>query len=543
MGRGGTLTVLSGSDVDFLDPGHTSFAQGIQVAAATQRPLYGYRPGDPSTIVPDMAAAPPVITDGGRTLTVRLRRGVRFSPPVDREVRSRDVAYAIERAFSAGVSGPFAGYFGDLVGVPSAPTPTVRRISGITTPDAHTIVFRLKAPTSASFIGALTLPISAAVPEDYARRFDAQSPSAYNTHVVATGPYMVRNDKTGRTVGYQPGRLLELVRNPNWRRSTDRRPAYLDAIRIRTNATDATVAARQALSGSHVVYAVPPPGSVLKDLSRGRWRGQAARAPSGDFRFVPITTTIKPFDRLAVRKAVLAAFDRTAARQARGGPATGPVATHFLAPGVPGHEEAGGLAGSGADFLSSPDGDLALARRYMVAAGFPSGRYTGKEQFLVVGGNTVTERNVAQLVKAQFEKLGFRIRLRIVPDDALFTDWCSVPAKRVLSCSAIAWLRDFADPEPMLKPVFSGSAIVRPRGNTNFSQLDDPQVDAAMARARTLTGKARAVAWGAVDDLIVSQAAAVPLQWDVLTLVGAKDVRGVANTTFGSWDFAYTSLR
>jgi peptide/nickel transport system substrate-binding protein len=542
-GTGGTLTMLSGSDVDFLDPGHTAFAQGIQVAAATQRPLYRYRPNDPLTLVPDLAAGAPVVSHSGRTVTVRLRRGVRFSPPVGREVRSGDVAYALERFFSINVGGQYRSYYKDLIGAPSAPTKGVRPIRGITTPDAHTIVFRLRSPTWSSFVGALTMPASAPVPEEYARPFDAHNPSTYNTHVVATGPYMVRNDPKGNTVGYQPGRLIELVRNPNWRRSTDQRPAYLNAIRIRTNASDATLAVRQALAGSHVAYAAIPPALVLKHLSEGSWETQSVRVASGDYRFLPITTTIKPFDRLDVRKAVLAVFDRAAVRQTRGGAVTGPLATHFLGPGVPGYVEAGGARGAGVDYLSADGGDLALARRYMVKAGFPTGKYTGDETFLVVTGDALPERNVALAVEAQFQKLGFRIRLRTVPDDALFTNWCSIPSKRVLACSTVAWLRDFADAEPMLEPVFDGASISHTSGNSNFSQLDDPTINAAMARARTLTGHARAVAWGKIDDLIVGQAAAVPLQWDVVTLVHAKDVRGVASATFGSWDFSYTSLK
>jgi peptide/nickel transport system substrate-binding protein len=544
-GQGGTLTMLVGSDVDFLDPGHTSFSEGIQVAAATQRPLYGYRPDDLSEPVPDLAAAAPVISDHGRRITVRLRRGVRFSPPVDREVTSRDVAYALERFFSVNVGGPYPTYFSDLVGAPAAPTNGVRPIRGITTPDAHTIVFRLAQATSTAFVGALTMPASAPVPAEYARKFDAENPSTYNTHVVATGPYMVRNDKAGNTVGYQPGRLIELVRNPSWRRSTDRRPAYLDAIRIRTNADDAGLAARQALAGSALVYGVTPPAAIIKEVSSGARRSQAIRVPNGGYRFLPITTTIKPFDRLAVRRAVLAVFDRFAVRQTRGGAATGPLATHFLPPGIPGFDEAGGTAGKSYDFLSAdrPHGDMAVATKYMKQAGFPSGRYTGKETFLVVSGNTLTERNVALAVQAQFEKLGFRIRLRIVPDDALFTNWCSVPSKQVLACSTIAWLKDFSDPEPMLKPVFDGRSISRTTGNTNFSQLDDPAINAAMDRARPLTGQARASAWGAIDQMILAQAPAVPLEWDVATLVHSKDVRGVPNQAFASWDFSYTSLR
>ena len=83
---GGTLTMLAASDVDFLDPGHIYYSLGIQVALATQRPLYGFRPGDLSQQVPDLASGPPAVSPDGRTITVHIRRGVRFSPPVGREV-------------------------------------------------------------------------------------------------------------------------------------------------------------------------------------------------------------------------------------------------------------------------------------------------------------------------------------------------------------------------------------------------------------------------------------------------------------------------
>ena len=42
------------------------------------------------------------------------------------------------------------------------------------------------------------MPITAPVPEEYAKKFDAKNPSTYNTHVVATGPYMVKNDASGQ---------------------------------------------------------------------------------------------------------------------------------------------------------------------------------------------------------------------------------------------------------------------------------------------------------------------------------------------------------
>src|SRR5690242_9926002 len=55
---GGTLRQLGSTDVDYLDPGHTYYTAGYQVAYVTQRPLYSFKPGE-TTPTPDLAAGPP----------------------------------------------------------------------------------------------------------------------------------------------------------------------------------------------------------------------------------------------------------------------------------------------------------------------------------------------------------------------------------------------------------------------------------------------------------------------------------------------------
>ena len=71
--------------------------------------------------VPDMASGPPEISADAKTITVHLRHGVHFSPPVNREVTSADVAYAIERGANAHVANPyFHTYFGSLIGAEKA---------------------------------------------------------------------------------------------------------------------------------------------------------------------------------------------------------------------------------------------------------------------------------------------------------------------------------------------------------------------------------------------------------------------------------------
>jgi peptide/nickel transport system substrate-binding protein len=138
---GGSVTVLAAGDVDYLDPGRTYYTFGYEVQMAVHRTLYTYVPSSREP-VPDLAIGPPEIAGDARSLTVRLRSGVRFAPPVNREVVAADVKYAIERAFSASVFNGYAyTWFGDIVGVP-ARLPRVP--TGIEAPDDHTLVLRLR---------------------------------------------------------------------------------------------------------------------------------------------------------------------------------------------------------------------------------------------------------------------------------------------------------------------------------------------------------------------------------------------------------------
>jgi peptide/nickel transport system substrate-binding protein len=538
---GGVLQQIGSTDVDYLDPGHTYYTAGYQVAYVTHRPLYGFKPGslDP---IPDVAAAKPQISDDLKTITVKIKRGIKFSPPVNREVTTKDIKYAFERFFSANVGGQYPSYFSSIAGAPEEPTKGVKNISGITTPDDQTIVFKLSRPEAVSVAAALVMPITMPVPEEYAKEFDAKNPSTYNTHVVATGPYMVRNDAKGNTVGYKAGTSIQLVRNPNWDKATDYRPAYLDEIRMTTNQSDASVGAQQVLTGSHMSLDQDPPAAQLRDAALNR-KDQYQQVPSGGYRYLPMNTTLKPLDNVNVRRAIVAAFDREAVRRVRGGRFTGDVATHILPPGIPGFEEAGGLKGFGLDYLNNPRGDMALAAEYMKKAGYPSGKYTGNEELLLLTTNADPGKSQSEVAKAQLEKLGLKINFRAVPNDAMYTDWCQVPPKKVAFCGDAAWFKDFLDPQSMLEVTFKGANIVKTAGNNNLPQLDVPAVDAAMDKATPLQGKERLQGWANVDKLIMEQAAAVPLLWDKTTLIWSKDVQGVANEYTTTVDFGFTSLK
>ncbi|MGN6188803.1 MAG: ABC transporter substrate-binding protein [Conexibacter sp.] len=540
--RGGSLTVLTSQDITSLDPGITYQSLDLNLLASTVRTLYTYAPTDAATLVPDLAAAAPQISDGGKTLTVRIRRGVRFGPPVNREVTSRDVKYAIERGFNPHVANAYAStYYGDVVGADRA---SGGPIAGIETPDAYTLVFRLTRPTASLVAESTVLPLSAPVPAEYAKPFDAKAPSQYAAHVVSTGPYMVAADGSGRVLGngYVPGRSLKLVRNPNWRAATDHRPAYLNEIDYKIGGS-ATVYGRQAFAGRGIVAADPPTPALVKKAYQ-QARDQIFFSPGAGTRYAALNTAIPPFNDANVRKAVAAALDREQMRRVRGGAVIGDIATHFLYPGVQGFEEAGGLTGTGVDFLAHPQGDRALAARYMRAAGYPSGRYTGGETLQVIGLAGAPDSDDAQIFDQTLKDLGFKTSLKLVDSTVMYGRFCGVPRARVNACPNVGWIRDFADPQTVLNLAFNGKFIA-PEGGPNWPLLNDAAINRAMDRAELVVGQqARARAWADIDRMVTATAAAVPWLYDRQPNVFAKDVRCVPELwNQGHCDLAYTSLK
>jgi peptide/nickel transport system substrate-binding protein len=551
--QGGTITVLSAGDVDYMDPGQMYYTFGYMIGYSVNRPLYSFKPDNATKPVPDVADGEPQISSNQKQITVKIKKGIKFSPPVNREVQCKDIKYAMSRVFSANVPNPYAtGYFGTIIGAPKTPTKNIPNISGIQCPDANTLVLKLNQPKGATVAAALVMPLTMPVPQEYAAKFDAKNPSTYNQNVVFTGPYMVKNNAQGQLTGWKLGKSIALVRNPNWDKSTDFRPAYLDAVNVDEGNSDATVASRRILNGSALIQGDgAPPAPVLKQAAT-RFKNQLVLVPAGGTRYVAMNTTMKPFDNVNVRKAVVAIFDRNAMRLTRGGPIVGDIAWRYIPPGIPGFDEAGGLnppSDSKYDFLANPAGDPAVAKKYMLAAkaqGVPvtsDGKYAGSQKLLMIATNADPGKKSAEVAANQFEKLGFKLNFREVTQDALYTKFCGVPKANVAICPNVGFFKDFVDPESFINPTFNGEAIL-PANNTNWPQLNDPSINKAIDAAAILPpGSERSKAFAKIDNDITLLAPAVPWLWDKTPLIESKDVQGVADNYSTVWNLGYTSLK
>ena len=543
--RGGTLQVLDETDFEHIDPGIAYYSLDYEVVYATQSTLYMDKPNTASEPSPLLAEGPPEISSDSKTVTVHIKKGWKFSPPVNREVTAEDVKYAFERAANPNVANPYLqAYFAAVEGVPKA---TGGPIAGITTPNKYEIVFKLTEPKAQIVADALQMPITAPVPKEYAAKYDAHKPSDYGNYQVATGPYMFKNDSSGKVldVGYFPGKSATLVRNPNWNASLDIRPAYLNEIQIKIGGTN-DVIGKQVLEGTNIVENEPPAQSNVR-LAAEKYKEQLEISPGAGSHYIGVNNVKGPFKNEDLRKAMWAALDRTAMDKARGGKLVTDVMTHFIYPTIPGFEQAGGLAGPKGpqfDFNEHPEGDMAVAEKYMKLAGYPSGKYTGGETVSIVGAKGNPAEQDAEIVNQTLKNLGFNTKFTLVETATMYAKYCNVPKEEIDVCPSVGWIADFGDPQTVLNITFNGK-FINETGNVNWSQAKDPELEKAMTEAESITGKAaRASAWAKIDEKIVEKAVAVPFDWDKQANIEGSQVDGVGDLwDVGEWDYAWTSLK
>ena len=165
-----------------------------------------------------------------------------------------------------------------------------------------------------------------------------------------------------------------------------------------------------------------------------------------------MNTTVKPFDDINVRKAVIAGLDRNALRLTRGGELLGDIATHFLAAGHgrlrggrrhEGHRRRLPLQRTAS---RSPE----VSAEYFKEAGYASGKYEGTEKILMVGSNAGVAAKTAEVAKENLERMGFKVQMRLVQQQTMYTRYCNTPSANVAVCPNVGWLKDFADGQTML---------------------------------------------------------------------------------------------
>ena len=311
---------------------------------------------------------------------------------------------------------------------------------------------------------------------------------------------MIENDAAGKAIGYEPGKRIHLVRNPNWDKSLDYKPAYLDEIDNLQGNDDPGIASRRILDGQSMINGdfAPLPENLKEALDNTTGPAQARAGHR------------RPLHRAEHDDEAVRRHQRPQGGQRRHSTATrcawraaarpiGDIATHFLPPGTAGFEEAGGMKGTGVDFLSV-DGkpNTELSAEYFKKAGYASGKYEGTEKILMVGSNVGVGGQDRRGRQGELREDG-------LPDhDA---PGAAADDVHALLQHAVGEGRDLPErglDRGLRRTVRRCSRRRSPartsstQGNSNWPQLDDPAINDAIDAAEIAPAEQRAAAWG--DD-------------------------------------------
>jgi peptide/nickel transport system substrate-binding protein len=510
---------------------------------------YKFVAGDEGNkLEPDLATEVPQPTDNGLTYTFKLKPNIKFSPPVNRVVTSKDVAYAMQRINTASLAAQYGFYYYNIVkGMDGKAKSADQKISGIETPDDQTIVFHLTKPTG-DFNYRLAMPAAGPIPQEVAGCH--KKAGDYGRYLISSGPYMIQGaDKLNISScgaqkpisGFDPSKKLYLVRNPNYDQATDTlRRNYVDGIKIDIDTNLDDIFNKVDTGALDANFTDDPPPTLLRRYSTDATKKRQLHVNGGDRTwYLTMNWATPPFDDLHVRKAASYVMDKQGLLQAWGGTIAGDIATHIMPPIV--------LANKlGADYNPYPF-DEAKAKEEMKQSKYDANKdgvcdAPACSNLVMINRNVAPWTTMEPVVVSSLEKIGIKVKARELASSAAYTTIQTVKNMIPIALNA-GWGKDYPDPYSFAGVLFSTEAII-PTGNTNYplvsltpqkaSELSIPypsgvqipnvtaDIDACQARSDF---DQRVTCFADLDKKLMEQAVAwIPFLWNKVVYITAPSV-------------------
>src|SRR6266704_3983812 len=416
--RGGVLLAAIAADAPSLDPHQEETFATIEVVAPCYSTLLQIDPYHYPKVIGDVATEWKIAPDG-LTYTFKLRPGIRFHD--GSALTAADVKATYEKI----VFPP--------VGVRSIRKNYYAAITSIETPDANTIVFKLKHP-SASLLANLASPWNVIYPKKYLD----QDPNYFKTHVIGSGPFKFRS----RT----PGSTFEGERNPDY--FIKDRP-YLAGYKFFIS-TETTVRAAAIRSGRAYIEFRDLPNAEVEAIKKQLGDRVAVQTtPMVGQVGIAINNTVKPFTDIRVRKALKLGFARSTAGK--------------VLYGITGLKLVGGLMRPGSEWAML-DGELQKlpgfwrdaeksrveARRLLAEAGYPN----GLKVVLKNRNVKLPYQDFAVFAIQEWRKIGIEVENRPLETAAWFNDGQNTGNFELIVAPTVEYMDD---PDQFLGRYVTGS--------------------------------------------------------------------------------------
>jgi peptide/nickel transport system substrate-binding protein len=502
--EGGTLIGTYASFPAYLDPALSYEVEGWTAMYATYLPLLTYahaNGAEGSKVVPALAESMPKITNGGKTYTLTLRKGLKYSDGTP--VKASDFKSSIERMFKLNSAG--SGFYEGIVGAEEFAEGKSGEISGIKTDDkTGRIEIDLVAPRG-TFTNELGLLYAAVLPADTpAKNLTTDPPPA-------TGPYMITKVERGRGWSY--------ARNPYWAKDNSQisevPSGHVDKIDIRVVRNDSTQV--NEIERGKANWMQTPISADLYNKVKDKYEGTQFRIerPINIYLFW-MNTEKPPFDDPKVREAVNYAVDTGALERIYAGSL---VSLHQILPeGMPGHES----------FDLYPH-DMAKAKQLIKEAD-PSDR-----NITVWTDNESPNDEAGAYYEGVLDELGFNAKLKVLNGDNYYTV-VGNESTPDLDTGWLAFYEDYPHPNDFLQLLFSGESIA-PTSNTNLSRLDVPKINEKIAKlGEEPLGPEQEAGYAALDRELMEEAPVVPYGTNTVSTFVDSEIeldKVIFNPTFG----------
>jgi len=372
--KGGTLILARAGEVTNLDPHKVPAFTSARVFEL----VYSYlmRLDENLGVQPDLADGMPTTSSDGKTVTVKIRSGVKFHN--GDPLTSADVKYTFDRIIDPKTAAVARSFFGD--------------VDNITAPDATTVVFNMKTP-NAALIAYFAHPNSGIVSKKIG---EANADLTKKETAIGSGPFKLAE--------WVPDNYMRFEANKDYYVSGQ---PYLDGIRINVVPDETALAA--ALRTKAADMAIVTNAQVARTIRSESGITLSAK-PSLSYNLLFLNTKRKPLDNLKVRQAIASAIDRKAIIDAVAfgeGEVTGPIAP--------------GLANYALPTSQYPlyTRDVAKAKQLLTEAA------AGPVTLTIMTSTTEPAygKDEAQLVQAQLAEAGITVKIEAVEFNTYVDRW------------------------------------------------------------------------------------------------------------------------
>jgi peptide/nickel transport system substrate-binding protein len=505
--KGGTLDGTYASFPDYLDPALSYTAEGWTAMADVYIPLLTYKHAngvEGSEVVPGLAKELPKISNGGKTYTLFLRPGLKYSDGT--AVKASDFPFAVERMIELNSGG--SPFYLSIEGAEKFAETKQGPIPGIKANDkTGEIVINLEGPRG-TFTNELGLMFVAPLPQDTPIEDLSANPPP------GTGPYMITKS--------QPGKGWEYERNPYWAKANGKAmPEYPEGVVDNAKMTvirNPETQVDDIEQGTYQWMQNPPPASRYQEVKEKYEGSQFRVEPTISTYYFWMNTEEAPFNDVKVRQAVNYAVDAKALERIYAGQIT--ATQQILPPGMPGYEQ----------FELYPH-DMGKAEELMKEAK-PS------DMDITVWTDTESPNNEAgEYFNEVLKELGFNTTLKQINADNYFTVIGNATTPG-LDAGWSDWFQDYPHPNDFFQPLLAGESILS-TNNGNFAKYDVPAVNKQIKKlGEEQLESAQEESYAELDKEVMEEAPWAPYGTRTLSTFVSDEIElesVIFNPTFGHY--------